>query len=130
MTTSKVVDHSHVKTPIIWGVYEKVWITWGGGVYVNFALKKGGLRKISEFITISTHPLPPILNEHSLKYTFNILKCMHIPGIFDSPTQERWYHLFGHFSLAHRTFSSVFFLLQEQFDELPDSMQSREQYHS
>ena len=28
------------------------------GVYVNFALDKGGVRKISEFIAISTHPLP------------------------------------------------------------------------
>ncbi len=27
-------------------------------VCVNFALEKGGLRKISEFIAISTHPPP------------------------------------------------------------------------
>ncbi len=28
------------------------------GVYVNFALEKGGRRKMSEFIAISTHPPP------------------------------------------------------------------------
>ncbi len=28
------------------------------GLYVNFVLEKGSRRKISEFITISTHPPP------------------------------------------------------------------------
>ena len=27
VTSSKVVDHFHVKTSIIWGVYENFWIT-------------------------------------------------------------------------------------------------------
>ena len=56
VTISKVVDHFHVTTSIIWGVYENS----GSheGVYVNFALEKGGLWKISEFIAISTHPPP------------------------------------------------------------------------
>ncbi len=35
------------------------------GVYVNFAIKKGGLRKISEFIAISTPPPPA-----NIKWTF------------------------------------------------------------
>ena len=55
MITSKVVDHFDVKTSINWGGSTKI----SGsheGVYVNFALEKAGLPKISEFITISTQP--------------------------------------------------------------------------
>ena len=56
VTTSKVVDHFHVKTSIIWGSMK---ISGSHeGVYVNFALEKGGRRKISDFNAISTHPPP------------------------------------------------------------------------
>ncbi len=43
VTTSKVLDHFHVKTSIICGVYENFWITWGG--LCKFRTREGGSRK-------------------------------------------------------------------------------------
>ncbi len=70
------------------GVYEKIYeaftergvyknlLPGGGGSTKIYRWRRGGLRKISEFCRISTHPPPPILNEHSLILEITPLKFL------------------------------------------------------